>query len=110
MVRKIKVHFMLLRSAEKKIGSSKMVRKLSSPAKVGVVAPSHSKNAIATVRNAGMRMITTLMTRAGMRKGIGDHKSKSERKSAGLGDASGGAAGRPSDGPIQRWAISGTLP
>ena len=72
MVRKITVHLILLKSAEKKTGSAKIVRKLSRPTKVGVEAPSHSNNAIAMVRSPGIRMIATLMASAGNRNGSGE--------------------------------------
>src|ERR1700730_1292496 len=79
MVRKISVHLMLLSSAEKNTGSAKIVRKLSRPTKVGVETPSHSTKAIAIVRSAGIKMITTLITRAGKRKGIGESGEGGQR-------------------------------
>src|SRR5580700_1644629 len=87
MVRKITVHLMLLKSAEKKTGSPKIVRKLSRPTKLGVEAPSHSKKAIAMVRSPGIKMIATLMASAGKRNGTSEsrirviHLGKTPRRS-----------------------------
>src|SRR5580704_4421690 len=76
MVRKISVHLMLLNSAEKKTGSLTIARKLSNPTKVGVVAPSHSQNAIAIVSNPGIKMIATLIASAGNRNGTAELENR----------------------------------
>ena len=72
IVRKITVHLILLKNAEKKTGSAKMVRKLSRPTKDGAVAPSQSQKAIAIVSSPGIRMIAALIMSAGSKNGTAE--------------------------------------
>ena len=72
MVRKISVHLILLKNAEKKTGSAKMVRKLSKPTKEGAVAPSQSQKAIAIVSSPGIKMIAALIKSAGNKNGTAE--------------------------------------
>src|ERR1700740_746401 len=76
MVRKISVHLILLKNAEKKTGSAKMVRKLSKPTKDGAVAPSQSQKAIAIVSSPGIKMIAALIISAGSKNGTAELENR----------------------------------
>jgi hypothetical protein len=82
MVRKISVHLILLKNAEKKTGSAKMVRKLSKPTKDGAVAPSQSQKAIAIVSRPGIRMIAALIISAGNKNGTAELAKRTANRSA----------------------------